>query len=102
MPKETNKQTNKAPANSKLAVPPSLTLLSQAGGAARLTPLRSAHRLSARGRMKMLCWRLALWLAAWAVCGKPSFCSALDYDYTYDFTEEDIFPLAKWLKVTVQ
>uniref|UniRef100_A0A8C9FF49 Metalloendopeptidase n=1 Tax=Pavo cristatus TaxID=9049 RepID=A0A8C9FF49_PAVCR len=39
--------------------------------------------------MKMLCWRLALWLAAWAVCGKPSSCSALDYDYTYDFTEED-------------
>ncbi|XP_032300134.1 tolloid-like protein 1 isoform X4 [Coturnix japonica] len=39
--------------------------------------------------MKMVCWRLALWLAAWAVCGKPSSCSALDYDYTYDFTEED-------------
>ncbi|KAM6132380.1 LOW QUALITY PROTEIN: tolloid-like protein 1 [Pterocles gutturalis] len=37
----------------------------------------------------MLCWRMALWLAGWTVCGKPSFCSGLDYDYTYDFTEED-------------
>ncbi|NXF95695.1 TLL1 protein, partial [Eubucco bourcierii] len=39
--------------------------------------------------MKMLCWRMALWLAGWTVCGKPSSCSGLDYDYTYDFTEED-------------
>ncbi|NXF38823.1 TLL1 protein, partial [Nyctibius bracteatus] len=39
--------------------------------------------------MKMLCWRMALWLAGWIVCGKPSSCSGLDYDYTYDFTEED-------------
>ncbi|KAJ7418781.1 hypothetical protein BTVI_27566 [Pitangus sulphuratus] len=37
----------------------------------------------------MLCWRMALWLAGWTVCGKPSCCSGLDYDYTYDFTEED-------------
>ncbi|KAM9295136.1 tolloid-like protein 1 isoform 1-T1 [Morus bassanus] len=37
----------------------------------------------------MLCWRMALWLAGWTVCGKPSSCSGLDYDYTYDFTEED-------------
>ncbi|NWQ95938.1 TLL1 protein, partial [Burhinus bistriatus] len=39
--------------------------------------------------MKMLCWRMALWLAGWTVCGKPSSCAGLDYDYTYDFTEED-------------
>ncbi|KAM6261207.1 tolloid-like protein 1 isoform 3-T4 [Porphyrio hochstetteri] len=39
--------------------------------------------------MKMLCWRMALWLASWTVCGKPSSCSGLDYDYTYDFTDED-------------
>lgn len=39
--------------------------------------------------MKMLCWRMALWLAGWTVCGKPSSCFGLDYDYTYDFTEED-------------
>uniref|UniRef100_A0A8C3TYW6 Metalloendopeptidase n=1 Tax=Catharus ustulatus TaxID=91951 RepID=A0A8C3TYW6_CATUS len=38
---------------------------------------------------RMLCWRMALWLAGWTVCGKPSSCSGLDYDYTYDFTEED-------------
>ncbi|KAJ7410896.1 hypothetical protein WISP_105653 [Willisornis vidua] len=37
----------------------------------------------------MLCWRMALWLAGWTVCGKPSCCSGLDYDYSYDFTEED-------------
>ncbi|KAM6346195.1 tolloid-like protein 1 isoform 1-T1 [Podargus strigoides] len=37
----------------------------------------------------MLCWRLALWLAGWALWGKPSSSAGLDYDYTYDFTEED-------------
>ncbi|XP_039236423.1 tolloid-like protein 1 [Pipra filicauda] len=55
----------------------------------RLVHPRPAHHLFARGRMKMLCWRMALWLAGWTVCGKPSCCSGLDYDYTYDFTEED-------------
>ncbi|KAM9579326.1 tolloid-like protein 1 isoform 5-T8 [Guaruba guarouba] len=39
--------------------------------------------------MKMLCWRMALWLAGWTLCGKPSSCFGLDYDYAYDFTEED-------------
>ncbi|XP_068043227.1 tolloid-like protein 1 isoform X2 [Anomalospiza imberbis] len=73
-------------------VSPSLTLLSQAGvdsRAGRLVHPRPARHLSARGRMKMLCWRMALWLAGWTVCGNPSSCSGLDYDYTYDFTEED-------------
>ncbi|XP_017661474.1 PREDICTED: tolloid-like protein 1 [Lepidothrix coronata] len=55
----------------------------------RLVHPPPAHHLFARGRMKMLCWRMALWLAGWTVCGKPSCCSGLDYDYTYDFTEED-------------
>uniref|UniRef100_A0A8C4Y0C8 Metalloendopeptidase n=1 Tax=Gopherus evgoodei TaxID=1825980 RepID=A0A8C4Y0C8_9SAUR len=39
--------------------------------------------------MKMLCWRVALWLAGLTACGKLSSCSGLDYDYTYDFNEED-------------
>lgn len=65
-------------------VSPSLTLLPRGG-----VESRAGRPVPARGRMKMLCWRVALWLAGWTVCGKPPACSALDYDYTYDFTEED-------------